>query len=373
MKVDAVEPDDLDLLTSYQRDGVESAFARLVERHNQWIFAAARRRLGDDHLADDATQAVFVVLATKAAELIASRRGSLSAWLFHVMHFTCTRLRRSQSRRSALEETAGPTLVRNDADDAAVDGPLLLLMEDCISQLSAMEREMVVRRFYQRQTFAQIGSALNVSTEAARKRVGRSLAEVRQLMLRDGVDAIPDAFLANMNRPIKTGRRAEKPATAGIRIHSNVKKEIAMIEQHTISQGGHQLISAEFLVRDVEANLDFFEKLGFPRRFTDKPDGTGKVPRASLTAGTVGKIWIRRAPEADIRPSSSINIFFWIEGGPEALIAHRRKIADRGVVVTPIIDEHALPNFNVMTPDGYSIAFFTGYVPPGQPPIVLVL
>jgi len=42
------------------------------------------------------------------------------------------------------------------------------------------------------------------------------------------------------------------------------------------------------------------------------------------------------------------------------------------VPVTPIIDEHGLPNFNVTTPDGYSIAFFTQYVPPEQPPVVLV-
>jgi catechol 2,3-dioxygenase-like lactoylglutathione lyase family enzyme len=145
-----------------------------------------------------------------------------------------------------------------------------------------------------------------------------------------------------------------------------------MIEQSKLSQGGYQMISVEFLVADVEMNLQFFEKLGFPRRFVDKPDATGNIPRASVTAGHLGKIWIRRAPACDIHPSSSINVFFWIDGGPDGLIAHRRKIADSGVPVTPIIDEQALPNFNVTTPDGYSIAFFTAYVAAGQPPVVLV-
>ena len=37
-------------------------------------------------------------------------------------------------------------------------------------------------------------------------------------------------------------------------------------------------------------------------------------------------------------------------------------LADQGVTVSPIIDEHALPNFAVTTPDGYSICFFTQYV-----------
>ena len=33
--------DDTELLIAYQRDADERAFAQLVERHGQWIFAAA--------------------------------------------------------------------------------------------------------------------------------------------------------------------------------------------------------------------------------------------------------------------------------------------------------------------------------------------
>ena len=71
----------------------------------------------------------------------------------------------------------------------------------------------------------------------------------------------------------------------------------------------------------------------------------GRLPRASLTAGTMGKIWVRRAADSDIHPSSSINPFFWVDGGPDALIAHRKKIADQGVTVSPIIDEHFAAQF----------------------------
>ena len=39
--------------------------------------------------------------------------------------------------------------------------------------------------------------------------------------------------------------------------------------------------------------------------------------------------------------------------------------------VAPIVDEYGLPNFNVTTPDGYVVAFFTEYVPPETPPVVL--
>src|SRR5205814_876055 len=80
-------------------DGDDAAFARLVERHRAWLFAAARRRLEDDHLADDAMQAVFIVLSTKARQLVQTETPSLAGWLFQVAHFTCSRLRRTRSRQ----------------------------------------------------------------------------------------------------------------------------------------------------------------------------------------------------------------------------------------------------------------------------------
>lgn len=357
-----MEPDDLELLRAYVLGGDESAFAELVERHGGWIFAAARRRLGDDHLADDATQAVFVVLAKKAPQLIESKRASLSAWLFHVVHFTCARLRRTQSRLAALEGLAEP-LPAPAGEGITTNGPLLLLMEESIAQLPAVEREIIVRRFYRRQRFAAIGEALGITAEAARKRLSRALLEIKHLMVRDDVDAIPDALLTSLEGP-RRRRVTEKQPIDSLRIQSIVKEKVAMAEPQSPTPGGYQLISTEFLVKDVEENLAFFEKLGFPRRFIDKPGPDGRIPRASLTAGQFGKIWIRRAAPPEIHPSSSINVFFWVDGGPEELIAHRKKLADQGVRVTPIIDEQGLPNFNVITPDGYSIAFFTQYVAP---------
>jgi RNA polymerase sigma factor (sigma-70 family) len=348
-----LEPADVDLLRLFARDGDERAFARLVDRHSGWIYASARRRLGDNHLAEDATQAVFVVLANKMRQLVEIKEGSLSAWLFHVMHFSCARIRRSELRQENLEELAKSTPPK-DQNVATFDEPLLLLMEDSISQLPPPEREMVVRRFYQRESFGEIGEAWKISAEAARKRVNRALVEIKKVMVRDGFDAIPDVFLENFR-----AASAEKSAARKRQIQSIVKGQAAMTQQQT-DTSGFQLVSAEFLVKDVEENMAFFEKLGFRRRWLDTPGADGKLPRASMTAGS-GKIWIRRAPQS-AGTTCGINVFFWVDGGPDDLVAHRKTIAGKGVSVTPIIDEFALPNFTVLTPDGYSVCFFTQYV-----------
>src|SRR5207248_11470379 len=124
---------------------------------------------------------------------------------------------------------------------------------------------------------------------------------------------------------------------------------------------GFAAVSAEFYVKDVEANLDFFEKLGFKRRWTETPDPMGRLPRASLRGG-VGRIWLRRADDAEgTRPTPGVVIYFWIEGGSDGLTVHRNRIAAQGVAVSPFFDDHALRNFTVTTPDGYAIGFFTQY------------
>jgi DNA-directed RNA polymerase specialized sigma24 family protein len=63
---DPVETDDGALLGAFAREGSEAAFRALVERHSGWVYAAAFRQLRDANLAEDATQAVFVLLCQRA-------------------------------------------------------------------------------------------------------------------------------------------------------------------------------------------------------------------------------------------------------------------------------------------------------------------
>ena len=56
----------------------EAAFGELMRRHGRLVYRACYRLLKDAHEAEDAAQAVFVVLARKAGGL---RTGDLSAWL----------------------------------------------------------------------------------------------------------------------------------------------------------------------------------------------------------------------------------------------------------------------------------------------------
>jgi RNA polymerase sigma factor (sigma-70 family) len=60
----------------------EGAFAALLERHGSMVFGVCRRILQDEHLAEDAFQATFLVLARKASSIC--KQHSVASWLHGV-------------------------------------------------------------------------------------------------------------------------------------------------------------------------------------------------------------------------------------------------------------------------------------------------
>ena len=117
----------MECLWAYAVDGDAAALGQLIDRHAGWITAAARRRLGDEHLAEDAAQAVFLLLASKAVDILQSDRASIAAWLFHAMHLTCCRLGRARDRRECHEAQA-----QRDRSRSLPRDELRAMLEDAI-------------------------------------------------------------------------------------------------------------------------------------------------------------------------------------------------------------------------------------------------
>ena len=77
-----LDKSDRELLRRFTTYGDQGAFAALVRRYGPLVMGACRRHIGHYHEAEDACQAVFLVLARKAGAV--DWRDSVGGWLHEV-------------------------------------------------------------------------------------------------------------------------------------------------------------------------------------------------------------------------------------------------------------------------------------------------
>src|SRR5260221_6957547 len=180
---------DYQLLRRYAGGGAlaPAAFATLVSRHLALVYSVAVRRVGDRHLAEDVAQAVFLVLARKAGRF--NERTILSNWLFCTTRYAAANALKSEARRRHHEykhqamtpantATAGTT--DDNDDDATFDWDAVApLLDGALGALARRDREAVLLKYIEGRSHRDVGLAMGISEEAARKRVSRAIDRLR--------------------------------------------------------------------------------------------------------------------------------------------------------------------------------------------------
>src|SRR5579863_7257513 len=96
--------DDWQLLNEYVTRNSETAFRTLVDRYAGTVYHIALRQTGNPHIAEEATQTVFITLAQKAPKI--SKGVILYGWLFRATRFAVMNLAREAARRRHHEQEA---------------------------------------------------------------------------------------------------------------------------------------------------------------------------------------------------------------------------------------------------------------------------
>jgi RNA polymerase sigma factor (sigma-70 family) len=179
-------PDQV-LLTRFVRDRDEAAFAALLERHGAMVLGVCGRVLKNAHDAEDACQAVFLVLARKADSV--RKRGSLGSWLHGVAWRVARKLRSTLARRSAREiPAAAPQLATTPPADLTWREVLQVLDEE-LNRLPAVYKAPLVLCHLEGRTQDEAARELGWTLGALRGRLERGRAKLRARLLRRGLTA----------------------------------------------------------------------------------------------------------------------------------------------------------------------------------------
>jgi RNA polymerase sigma factor (sigma-70 family) len=176
---------DFALLREFVGERHQPAFATLVRRHLDLVYATALRKVGDSGGAEEIAQNVFCALARKAWQFAPD--DSLPAWLHKTALIESQFWLRGEMRRRRREETAAElgTTMKTFEDQPAFNA-LVPLLDEALLSLRETDRTALLLRFYENHSLRDVGAAFGVSEDTAQKRVQSALEKLAEFFKRRG-------------------------------------------------------------------------------------------------------------------------------------------------------------------------------------------
>lgn len=180
---DVVCRSDGELLDRFRTNRDETAFAALVRRHGPMVFGVCRRQLRNEADAEDAFQAVFLVLARQAH--VVRPAGRVGPWLYGVAYNTARKARTMNRRRLARERRAGDA--RRPAEPGDDRAELREALDLELSRLPESFRAAVVACDLEGEPLHIAARRLNCPPGTVASRLARARQMLRRNLARRGL------------------------------------------------------------------------------------------------------------------------------------------------------------------------------------------
>lgn len=170
----------------------ETAFAQLERRHGVGVLCACRRMLGRSQDAEDAAQAAFIALATKASSL--TGEACVAAWLHHVAWCACIDFRRQASTRAKYEREAMTTSSVTSTDPDDDHARIAAVFDEALESVPEKFRVPVILHHLQNHGHDEGAHLMGCKVGTFASRLSRGREMLRGALLKRGV-AVPLAVL----------------------------------------------------------------------------------------------------------------------------------------------------------------------------------
>jgi RNA polymerase sigma factor (sigma-70 family) len=214
----------LERFRAREGEAAEWAFAALVERHGPMVWRVCRRSLRDEHDAEDAFQATFLVLVRRADTLEVRAQCSLGGWLYGVAGrvSACARASRARRRaheRRAAQRTPPPPASPSPAEDREDLGRLL---HEELARLPATYRAAVLLCDLEGLTQDQAAQRLGWPPGTVRSRLARGRRRLQGRLSRRGLAPSAGALATWLSAEAATAGAGVPPALVDATVRAGI-------------------------------------------------------------------------------------------------------------------------------------------------------
>jgi RNA polymerase sigma factor (sigma-70 family) len=301
------------------REESEAAFRVLIQRHGPMVLGICRRILRDEHAAEDAFQATFLVLVKKAGVL--RDRGLLTNWLYGVALKVSHKERARGERRRVVERQAAEQAPR--LADGPESGELRSLIDEEIRRLPERYRTPLLLCHVEGLRHDEVARRLGCPVGTVESRLSRARERLRSRLASRGL-APTGSALAGMLRSPGADRvptsLVESTLRAAVR-NGGPEATLAVAARAGL---GHAAAGMSLRARTAAAGVLLCLGitaigLGGFRAQPPKPRTTPPMPVAAVANVEEPPPEPRRLPQAIARPMSGITIDGRLDDWPDGL------------------------------------------------------
>jgi RNA polymerase sigma factor (sigma-70 family) len=174
---------DCELLRRFARENDQAAFAALVGRHTAMVLGVCRRALVTVQDAEDACQAVFLVLANRAKD--GRWQESIANWLYTTARKVAHNARLVAERRVRRETTAAVSEAVEPVD-RMTGRELLAALDAALGALPVRYREPLVLCYLEGLTRDEAAARLGIPLATLHTRIDRARKRLHAVLTRAG-------------------------------------------------------------------------------------------------------------------------------------------------------------------------------------------
>ena len=182
------------LLIRRSQAGDEDAFAELFHKYKNLVYKTAYLMLGSTEDAEDALQEIFVRVYRSLSTFQPSK-GSFTTWLYRITVNHCLNRRRKRRLFTLPLDRVSPTSSTEHTSSPESQLAEEETIQQALAQLSEKLRAVVILRYYQELSYAEIAQILDIPVGTVKSRLNSALRILRkELETAAETDLVPRNF-----------------------------------------------------------------------------------------------------------------------------------------------------------------------------------